>query len=286
MFEAPYRTYTRVNRTRPWYRLPFVFGLFNLIALRDELREYNLIRHAHAGRREDAPPASTLTDATDEQRRFRTPDGSLQRSERPRHGEGRHAVRAQRAARRGAARPRCRAHGAEPARDQPRLMRRESFTPATSINLLAASWIQFQTHDWFAHGREKDERIEHPASRRTTTGSSDPMRIPRTKPDTTRVDADDDLPAHLHQQPVALVGRVGDLRQLRRQAAEHGAQLRRRQARPEGRTSSARSRRRASRSRVSARTGGSGSGCCTRCSRSSTTRSATQLKQRVSGDDR
>jgi hypothetical protein len=29
------------------------------------------------------------------------------------------------------------------------LFKRKSFTPATSINNLAAAWIQFQTHDWF-----------------------------------------------------------------------------------------------------------------------------------------
>jgi hypothetical protein len=33
------------------------------------------------------------------------------------------------------------------------LLKRNSFTPATSINLLAAAWIQFQTHDWFGFRR-------------------------------------------------------------------------------------------------------------------------------------
>ena len=28
----------------------------------------------------------------------------------------------------------------------------DDFTPATILNLLAAAWIQFQTHDWFNHG--------------------------------------------------------------------------------------------------------------------------------------
>ncbi|KAJ7603957.1 heme peroxidase [Mycena polygramma] len=36
------------------------------------------------------------------------------------------------------------------------LFKRKSFTPATSINLLAAAWIQFQTHDWFSHGPVND----------------------------------------------------------------------------------------------------------------------------------
>jgi len=33
------------------------------------------------------------------------------------------------------------------------LMTRDEFKPATILNLLAASWIQFQVHDWFMHKR-------------------------------------------------------------------------------------------------------------------------------------
>jgi len=29
------------------------------------------------------------------------------------------------------------------------LMTRDHFKPATSLNLLAACWIQFESHDWF-----------------------------------------------------------------------------------------------------------------------------------------
>lgn len=32
-----------------------------------------------------------------------------------------------------------------------RFMTRTEFKPATTLNLLAAAWIQFQTHDWFVH---------------------------------------------------------------------------------------------------------------------------------------
>ncbi|CAK5273932.1 unnamed protein product, partial [Mycena citricolor] len=37
-----------------------------------------------------------------------------------------------------------------------KILSRQSFTPATSINMLAVAWIQFQTHDWFSHGIEND----------------------------------------------------------------------------------------------------------------------------------
>ncbi|KAJ7226884.1 heme peroxidase-domain-containing protein [Mycena pura] len=36
------------------------------------------------------------------------------------------------------------------------LFKRETFTPAPSINLLAAAWIQFQVHDWFSHDPVND----------------------------------------------------------------------------------------------------------------------------------
>ena len=32
------------------------------------------------------------------------------------------------------------------------LLARRKFLPAETLNLLAAAWIQFQTHDWFNHG--------------------------------------------------------------------------------------------------------------------------------------
>ena len=48
--------FTRLNRTRPWYRLPFLLGLLNLIALRDQLREDNLVDTRTPG--EHPPPRS------------------------------------------------------------------------------------------------------------------------------------------------------------------------------------------------------------------------------------
>ena len=37
------------------------------------------------------------------------------------------------------------------------LMTRKRFLPATTLNLLAAAWIQFEVHDWFSHGKEDAE---------------------------------------------------------------------------------------------------------------------------------
>ena len=38
------------------------------------------------------------------------------------------------------------------------LMTRDEFKPATTLNLLAAAWIQFEVHDWFSHGENEPEK--------------------------------------------------------------------------------------------------------------------------------
>ncbi|WP_243074812.1 peroxidase family protein [Microbacterium sp. SS28] len=184
--------YTRVNRRTPWHKLPFLFGLFNLIALRDQLRAENLIDTRTPGDT-GRTPGVALADAPDAERRFRTPDGSYNDLSDP--DMGRAGTRFARNVPLANARPADMPGLMEP---NPRLvsqklMRRGEFTPATSINLLAASWIQFQTHDWFAHGREENENIEIPLPE-GDGWFEDPMRIPRTRQDGTRVDADRDIP--------------------------------------------------------------------------------------------
>ena len=42
------------------------------------------------------------------------------------------------------------------------LMTRDEFQPATILNLLAASWIQFMVHDWFVHKRSATDGIDIP----------------------------------------------------------------------------------------------------------------------------
>src|SRR3954451_3895215 len=40
---------------------------------------------------------------------------------------------------------------------RPGLLTRDEFIPATTLNLLAGAWIQFEVHDWFSHGKNEDE---------------------------------------------------------------------------------------------------------------------------------
>jgi hypothetical protein len=66
-------------------------------------------------------------------------------------------------------------------------MARDTFRPARTLNLLAAAWIQFQTHDWFSHGevrRDKFFKINlDPSDPIVTAGGPDVMEIPRSAAD-------------------------------------------------------------------------------------------------------
>jgi hypothetical protein len=70
------------------------------------------------------------------------------------------------------------------------LLARDTFKPATILNLLAAAWIQFETHDWFNHGEPPSEK-ESIDPYKVALPDGDqwhecPMRIRPTRPDPTR----------------------------------------------------------------------------------------------------
>jgi hypothetical protein len=66
-----------------------------------------------------------------------------------------------------------------------RLLNRDSFKPATTLNLLAAAWLQFQNHDWFSHGDNSEtEFIEVPLSEGDEWDEG-VMEVRRTSPDST-----------------------------------------------------------------------------------------------------
>ena len=62
------------------------------------------------------------------------------------------------------------------------LMTRDQFQPATILNLLAASWIQFMVHDWFVHKRSKTDVHRHPDAARRRLRRAD-IRVPRSVPE-------------------------------------------------------------------------------------------------------
>ena len=57
------------------------------------------------------------------------------------------------------------------------------FKPATSLNFIATSWIQFMVHDWFDHGPRTDaDPIEFPIPAGDVLGGGT-MSVQRTRPD-------------------------------------------------------------------------------------------------------
>jgi len=81
------------------------------------------------------------------------------------------------------------------------LLTRDAFAPATSLNMLAAAWLQFMTRDWFSHGSGD---INNPWTIPLPSGDDfpqNPMLIPKTVADPTRPAGDTSgPPTHLNQQ--------------------------------------------------------------------------------------
>ncbi|MPY47544.1 peroxidase family protein [Streptomyces acidicola] len=142
-----------LNRYVPWHRLPVRLSLLNLVFLRKVLRRLNLI---DTEVREAPPKAQPVPEPIPERLRTeRSYDGTYNDLSDPRMG----AV--------GSAFGRNLKPDYQPDTfDVPnpvtvsrQLLYRESFVPATSLNVIAAAWIQFQVHDWVNHRRYKlDDR--------------------------------------------------------------------------------------------------------------------------------
>jgi len=144
-------TFHFVNKYIPWYKLPAYIGALNLGFLRIELRGMNLYNGYASAAEQGNPVAEPLDD-----KRYvnaRHSDGKFNSLEMPLMGcagmrFGRNFPRQ---------------YCQKPTEEQlmtpnprvvsERFMKRKpgGFIPATTLNLLAAAWIQFQTHDWFNH---------------------------------------------------------------------------------------------------------------------------------------
>lgn len=140
-----------INLFIPWHKLPGIIGAINLDALRVELRQYNL----HDGYASATAQGNTDNTPLEDKRYLsaRNSDGKDNSLIMPKMGcsgmrFGRNFPRE---------------YCQKPTEQElwtpnPRLvsevfMSRKpgEFKPATTLNLLAAAWIQFQVHDWVFH---------------------------------------------------------------------------------------------------------------------------------------
>jgi hypothetical protein len=181
---------TKLDHVEGWSTLPTVGGLVTLVGVRNTLRAKNLYDTGVPEVTNENPlPTHPNVDE------WRTPDGTSNDLKCPFMGSagtrfGRNAPLSEtwQEPMPGVMNPSPRVVSRE-------LMTRETFTPATTLNLLAASWLQFQIRDWFSHGRSvKEEPWMIPLADNDTWPEPD-MKVLRTMPDPTRTTADDGEPA-------------------------------------------------------------------------------------------
>ncbi|PKV83249.1 peroxidase family protein [Streptomyces sp. TLI_146] len=145
---APLRAFFRtVNRFVPWHRLPTPLGLLNLMAFRQTLRRHNLIdTEAH-----EAPPEAEPVDGPIDEELLvrRSYDGTYNDLSAPGMG----AVGATFGRTMPPVHRPDRFDTPNPVTVSRELLQRHAFIPATSLNIIAAAWIQFQVHDWVKHRR-------------------------------------------------------------------------------------------------------------------------------------
>lgn len=139
-----------------WHRLPRIFGLLRLNSIRNRMRRENL----HDTETLPSIPRQPLPSPTTQQAAARTADGVYNDPNSPRMGSA--EMRFGRNFPLEATIP----DAALLMTPSPRLvsntlMRRDKFIPATTLNLLAAAWIQFQVHDWFSHRNEGNDPAQH-----------------------------------------------------------------------------------------------------------------------------
>lgn len=171
-----------------WYRRPFSLGILTLAYMRECLNRHNLYKVYPAGALTAFQPRGTRIPAG--AMCSRTADGSWNNPADPMEGAA--GTRFLRNVSGGAAHPQ---GGTMLMTPNPRevsrvLLERDEFKPIPFLNLLAASWIQFENHDWISHGDNSlVDAIEIPL------GKDDPlctkyhqgaMRIARTQADPTR----------------------------------------------------------------------------------------------------
>jgi len=212
-----------IFRKKPWHTKWTPFALLELSRFRDKMRWKNLfdtepIPH-RPGTESELPPTEKNPPL------FRLPDGSYTDAAAPRMGR--------RGTRFGRNVPLERTYPDETnlLRPNPRtvsrkLLTREEFIPATTLNLIAAAWIQFMQHGWFGHTDDRTRKpqqvkLRHPLEVPLEEGDEwpanhpppeegawdencqpeafRPMRIFRTPVDPTRAPrAEDGPPTHIN----------------------------------------------------------------------------------------
>ncbi len=169
---------------RPWHQLPVPFALIKLLKFRNQLRKHNL--HDTSGLPNQNELPQPQPDPDGRHLAARTADGSYNDLEHPEMGMagtrfGRNVPLGETNV------DEQNLHHPSSRKVSQVLLARDEFKPATILNLNAASWIQFQTHDWFSHGlNQPDNNLEVPIEETDDWAYQRPMLVDKTLADPTR----------------------------------------------------------------------------------------------------
>jgi hypothetical protein len=179
-----------------WPRLPKSLGLLVLIGLRNILRQRNLHDTSSLPSQHPAQPGPLAAAALS----GRTDDGSYNDLQQPAMGMA--------GTRFGRNIPLSAAYQESPPEllsPNPRTVSRElltrtAFQPATTLNMLAAAWIQFMVKDWFSHGSgDPGHTYELPLGK-DDPWPQPPLTVLKTLPDPTRPPGSAGPQTYLNQQ--------------------------------------------------------------------------------------
>ncbi|MDQ3935229.1 MAG: peroxidase [Actinomycetota bacterium] len=171
---ALHAVFGRVNEKRQWHELPFPINLLNLLSLRLDLRDLNL--HDTVDKWEEGPEQEPPS----EFRRARHPEGKWNDLVQPDMGSVGTAFGRNIDTRRIKPEKPPRLHDPSPREVSLELMTRDTFKPATTLNILAAAWIQFENHNWFFHGRGKEDEVMEVPIPEGDDWHENPMRVRKT----------------------------------------------------------------------------------------------------------
>ncbi|MBD2201077.1 peroxidase [Calothrix sp. FACHB-1219] len=177
----------------PWHRLPTLLALLKLSGFRKELRQKNLHDTSQLPDTDKLPEPQPSPDGR--HLLARTADGSFNDLKQPQMGMvntrlGRNVPLTEvKVDRQNLLNP-------NPREISQRLLGRDEFIPAESLNILAAAWIQFQNHDWFSHGdNQPDKKIVIPLAENDPWPQEHrPMAIKETLVDETRPQTETSAP--------------------------------------------------------------------------------------------
>ena len=181
------------TKNKPWHKLPTLLALLKLVQFRDRMREENLHDTAVLPTTDDVTPPQPSPDG--DHTKIRTADGSFNDLSDPKMGRVN--------SRFGRNMPLSRVYpdqenllNPNPRVISRKVLTRDKFVPATTLNLLAGAWIQFQTHDWFAHGNEEQgDKYNLPLEEDDPWPEEyRPMEVAKTEADATRPEGDTTAP--------------------------------------------------------------------------------------------